>query len=390
MEGTALKTELTDQELQQLIEYAQSAGKTAANNDPQSNAGPEDLPRFDQKEIADEYGLPFDPEGYYNSAPLEFEETAGSLWYFLNTLHYAATRYNRHSPAYFSLLKELEKNIKQMGSYCINRAVLEKSGTEFSNLGDMSVHELYCMVSLHFRKCRLAAREIEENEKSIDMSLVSWMFRLAALAERLKATEDKIQKIKDGRIDSEKLLEQSQIYKGEPHLRRDISNQKVSSGLRGPSSLPVMKSHAKEVKRQKQKLEKQEKAKQREMERAAKRVEKSGFFGSAPFEPKPFRPMPLPKIPGIGLNEDELKKLLMDEAKSRGDMTEAGIIAAESVQENIRRFYRIKERGSRSREQGTKAGDQGACGKGSMVRGPGTSPSDETRKKLREKRKKRK
>ncbi len=233
------------------------------------------------------------------------------------------------------------------------------------------------MVSLHFRKCRLAAREIEENEKSIDMSLVSWMFRLAALAERLKATEDKIQKIKDGKIDSEKLLEQSQVFKGEPNIRRDISNQKVSSGLRRPSSLPVMKSHAKEIKRQKQRLEKQEKAKQREMERAAKRVEKSGFFGSAPFEPKPFRPMPLPKIPGIGLNEVELKRLLMDEAKSRGDMTEAGIIAAESAQENIRRFFKLKglEADLRNKEQG--------------AREPRSGPSDETRKKLREKRKKR-
>ena len=85
MEGTALKTEMTDQELQQLIERAQSVGQNAANNDPQSDAGPEDLPRFDQKDITDEYGLLFDPEGYYNSAPLEFEETAGFLWYFFNT-----------------------------------------------------------------------------------------------------------------------------------------------------------------------------------------------------------------------------------------------------------------------------------------------------------------
>ena len=234
------------------------------------------------------------------------------------------------------------------------------------------------MVSLHFRKCRLAAREIEENEKSIDMSLVSWMFRLAALAERLKATEDKIQKIKEGKIDSKKLLEQSQVFKGEPNIRRDTSNQKVSSGLRRPSSLPVMKSHAKEIKRQKQRLEKQEKAKQREMERAAKRVEKSGLFGSAPFEPQPFRPMPLPKIPGIGLNEAELKKLLMDEAKSRGDMTEAGIIAGESVQDNIRRYYRLKGSGPGEKIQRTD------------IRDPRSGPSDETRKKLREKRKKKK
>ena len=143
MEGTALKTELTDRELQQLIERAQSLEQKSAADGSQSDAGPDDLPRFDQKDITDEYGLPFDPEGCYNSAPLEFEETAGFLWYFLNTLHYAATRYSRHSPAYFSLLRELEKNIKQMGSYCITRAVMEKNGTEFSNLGDMSIHELY-------------------------------------------------------------------------------------------------------------------------------------------------------------------------------------------------------------------------------------------------------
>ena len=149
MQDTALKTELTDQEMQDLLKRVE---QLHAQDPAAQEQSPEDLPHFNEADLVDEYGLPFEPEGYYNAAPLQFEETASILWYFVDLLHYAATRYNRHSPTYFTLLKELEKDIKQLGRYCITRAVMEKSGTTFEHIGKMPIRDLYCMVSLHFRK----------------------------------------------------------------------------------------------------------------------------------------------------------------------------------------------------------------------------------------------
>ena len=333
MEDTALKTELTDQEMQDLLERVEQLQTQDHATQEQS---PEDLPHFNEADLVDEYGLPFEPEGYYNNAPLQFEEMASFLWYFVDLLHYAATRYNRQSPTYFTLLKELEKDIKQLGRYCITRAVMEKSGMSFTKLGETPVRDLYCMVSLHFRKCYAAANDIREKDQGIDVSLIGWLFRLANLAERLKATEDKIQKIKDGKISIEKMLESAEVYKNEPNMQRDKSARNVPPSMRAPSSLSVMKSYSKEIMQEKQRHEKEEKALKREIERAAKRVEKSWPLGS---EFKPYPPLPIPVM------EEQ-------ETWSQGAVT-------------------------------------GGQGPGARGRGPVSGPSDETRKRLREKRKKR-
>ncbi|MBQ6344200.1 MAG: hypothetical protein IJI41_13845 [Anaerolineaceae bacterium] len=388
MENTALKTELTDAEMQDILRRVEQLQNQGSDTQEQS---PEDLPHFNEADLVDEYGLPFEPEGYYNAAPLQFEETVSYLWYFVDLLHYAATRYNRHSPNYFTLLKELEKDIKKLGQYCITRAVMEKSGASLEKIGKTPIRELYCMVSLHFRKCCTAAYDIQKEKRGVDVSLIGWMFRLANLAERLKATEDKIQKIKDGKISIEKLLEPTAVYKNEPKMQEDKSAQNVQPSMRAPSSMSVIKSFSKEVKQEKQKFEKEEKKKKREAERAAKRVEKSGLLKAGTYEPKTYPPIPLPKIPGIGLGPKELKKLLMDEAKSRGDMAEAGIIAAESIDEDIQRFLKMRghEPGTESQRSGPSQGSDFKVQSSNNVpnREIRTGPSDETRKKLRAKRK---
>ena len=386
MEKKALKTELTDAEMQDLLKRVEQLPNQGSDSDTQKQS-PEDLPQFNEADLVDEYGLPFEPEGYYNAAPLQFEETASYLWYFVGLLHYAATRYNRHSPTYFAILKELEKDIKQLARYCITRAVMEKAGTTFTKIGEMPIKDLYCMVSLHFRKCCTAAYDIQTENQSVDVSLISWMFRLANLAERLKATEDKIQKIKDGKISIEKLLEPTAVYKNEPKMQEDKSAQNVQPSMRAPSSMSVIKSFSKDVKQEKKQFEKEERKRAREAERAARRVEKSGLLEPGFFEPKIFRPMPLPKIPGIGLNEKELRKLLMDEAKSRGDMAGAGIIAAESVEENIQRFLKLRDEDSEKMKGSNFKAQSSNNVPNREIR---IGPSDETRKKLRAKRKKKK
>lgn len=281
-----------------------------------------------------------------------------------------------------TLQANLERNIRQLGSVCITKAVLEKSGEKFSKLGRISLHELYCMVSLHFRKCISAYQDLQNNEQALDLNLINRIFSWAALAERLKATEDKIQKIKDGKIKIETMLDREQVYKKEPDMRKDESGKIVNPKLRA-SSLPIMKSYAKIIKEQKAAEEKKEKSQQQEAERASRRLEKSGILNSENYKFPPYRSKPLPKIPELGLTEKELKEFLMDEAKSRGSLTEAGIIAAESLEQHIERFKKMNREGRLSQQyplpdESRRYGQQRS------------GPSGETRKKLREKRKKRK
>ena len=372
MEHTAVKTGLTDQELDAMAERVLSEGQFDL---PAEGDNADEI-------LTDEYGLPFEPEGCYNSAPLAFEEMTQALWIVTNNAHYAATRYNRHSPTYMLLSDYLDKNIRQLGSCCITKAVLEKSGEHFAILDRISLHELYCMVSLHFRKCVSAYNDIVNNGQTLDMNIIRRLFRWAALAERLKATEDKIQKIQDGKINIDSMLDRARVYKNEPKMRRDRSGNIVNPKLRA-SSLPVMKSYAKEIRKQKIEESKQERARKLESERARKRLEKAGFLESGTYDFPPYPAKQLPKIPGIGLNEKELKQLLMDEAKSRGNMAEAGIIAAESFEQHLERFMNLQKERQRLRQ------NQAASPENKISQKP-SGPSAETRKKLREKRRKKK
>ncbi len=377
MESTAVKTGLTDQELDAMAERVLSEGQFDL---PADGEGAEEI-------LTDEYGLPFEPEGCYNSAPLAFEEMVQALWIVTNNAHYAATRYNRHSPTYMLLSDYLEKNIRQLGSCCITKAVLEKSGEEFTLLDNVSLHELYCMVSLHFRKCISAYNEVMGRGDALDMNIISRMFRWAALAERLKATEDKIQKIREGKINIDSMLERARVYKNEPGTRRDKSADTVNPRLRA-SSLPVMRSFANEIKRQNKEAEWATKREQLEAERARKRLERGGIIepGSLISPGRTINPgrfIPPMKIPEIRMEPGQLRKLLADEAKSRGDFSEAEIIAHEDFDLLMERFRKLRDEGRIIDKK------PGTCNMTQADRSR-MGPSDETRKKLREKRKKKK
>ena len=332
MEQTALKTELTDQEMTELLGRVKTADACAVSGD--SCSGPSE----NEQVLCDEYGFPFEPEGMYNNAPLEFEETAKALWVVMCNLNYAAVRYNRLSPYFPMLMSRLEKNIKQMGSYCITKTVLEQSGEQFPELEQINILELYKMVSVMFRKCCGAYNDLQSNDNAQDMNMIGWLFRWAALAERLKATQERIGKIEKGEIKIEQLLKRETVYRDEPKRQRDSSHRRVGPRVRA-SSLPVLKSFAREVKAHKRAAEKHEQAVQREAEREKRRLEREKQHLLSELGVHPYRPMPIPKRPAYETD-------ISDQVSGVRDQPPAG--------------------NSRS------------------------GPSNETRKKLREKRKKRK
>ena len=367
MENSGMIKDLNEDELRAVFERARQAGAVGAFDDIDPD---EDIEsgQFDLSGDCDENGLPFDPEGMYNSAPLEFGKMMQILWDVTNAIHYTATRYNRHSTQYFTLMRELEKHIKQLGSFCVTRAVLEKSGTTFPRMEEMTVKELFCMVSLHFRKCALAQRDLHTSEHIVDMNSAGWLFRWAALAGRLQATEEKIRKIKEGKINIESLLERTQFYKDEPRVRRDTSERRVSPQMRA-RAFPILKSFARDLQKARIEEEKAAERAEKEAEREQKRREKA--LHTTPrdtYDVQPYRPYPDSQMTEAGMPAGALRKMLIYDAESRGDSEAVRQIKKENEAELVARFNRIEVKGPEVRD----------------------GPTAETRNRLKKKRKKKK
>ena len=139
----------------------------------------------------DKYGFPFEPFDAFSAEPLGFVEKTMRLNTESAILFSQVSRISRFSPLFIRMSAQLERMTARLGSCCITKAVLEKSGEHFTILDRISLHELYCMVSLHFRKCVSAYNDIVNNGQTLDMNIIRRLFRWAALAKRLKATEDK-------------------------------------------------------------------------------------------------------------------------------------------------------------------------------------------------------
>ena len=328
------------------------------------------LPAFDacDEKLTDAYGLPFEPEDAVRSDPLEFEEMTSALWRLVNRVHYAATRYNRCSPYYLMLIYRLEKLIRHMGSYCITRAVLEQSGKTFPKLEGLSIKELYCMVSLHFRKCCMAFDTISESRQGQDMTIAGWVFRWAALAERLRSTQQKIDDIRAGKLNAERLLARADYYRDDPDRgRKDSSTRRIGPRMKA-ASLPVIKSYARSVRVDKRYEERRERAERKEAER---RMQKkiSGIYPTIPLDEKYDHKTRI----------WEIRAELMSDAQSRNDLAEVRIIAREDEEQLLERYRKYRE-----------AQQFPVRPLPAPVRSARPAPDDETRRKLREKRKKKK
>ena len=346
--------------------------------------------------------LPLEPIDSFSDAPFEFENTARMLWEDTQKVYYHACAANRFSEDYLKLSGQLEKSIRQLGSWCLTKAVLEQKGMEFPDLENLSIRELVCMVSFHLRKAHAALEGIYQDNNALGMTYLDWEFRWVGLGNRLKATEAKIQKIRDGVIDADKMLEkfgdQWSVAGGQESVvgeRKVSASRKVQSLRMNPAALPIQGSMAREIIRA-------EKERSREQDRRFHELvrEASASLGVSPrsLMPQPFRPSPpiapmsIPEEPvrqkpaekrvqaeekssSGKLTEAEARKILIDRAMEAGDMKTVMEIQKEDEPTFHARWDRhIAEL---KRQDAMRASGQ-------------TPPSDAKRKKLREKRKKRK
>ena len=342
----------------------------------------------------------------FSDAPFDFETTAHTLWSDTQKVYYHACIANRFSENYLLYCTQLEKNIKQLGSFCLTKAVLEQKGIDLPKLRDMTIHDLVCMVSFHLRKAHAALDGIYQDNNILGITYLNWEIRWAGLGNRLKATEVKIQKIREGKLNVDSMLEQTETFRGAARTNTHLSEPK---SLRvNPNAMPLKGSVARDMlktaKAEEKQAERIRKARERKLE-TAERLERqadclTGFGAPAPFRPTKEDTIflnrenaaqlrkeveeeiraereakPKPECPPGMISEGEARKKLIEKALREGDQAAVLAIQQEDEPQFRARWERYIE--TLKKEKAIKE---------AAARGP----SQETRKALREKRKKRK
>ncbi len=204
--------------------------------------------------------LPDEAWNEFSDAPFEFEETAAALWRDTRKTYYHACTANRFSENYLKLCVQLEKNIRQLGSFCLTKAVMEQKEMAFPDLADLSIRDLVGMVSFHLRKAHAAFEGIYQDNNLLGITYLNWEFRWFGLGNRLKATEVKIQNIKAGKINTDAMLEQAETFKGEKRTNQGSPDEIPASLRANPNAMPILGTMAREM------LKREAEAEKREME----------------------------------------------------------------------------------------------------------------------------
>ena len=228
--------------------------------------------------------LPFEALDEFSSSPLEFEQTALLLWNDTQIIYDHARIENRFSENYLKYCGQLERNIKRVGSLCLTKAVLEQNGQVFPRLEEMNIRELSGMTAYHLRKCHAALEGLYWDNNLLGMTYLNWEFRWFDLSKRLNATEVKIQKIRKGKISYIPMLEQEQVLRNEPVNDKQKAVTDPASLHINANALPLDKSMGKLMLRK----EKAERAEQLRRQRLVEKLEKETL--------KDFKPFPMEKF----------------------------------------------------------------------------------------------
>ncbi|MBQ6342128.1 MAG: hypothetical protein IJI41_03280 [Anaerolineaceae bacterium] len=339
----------------------------------------------------------------FSDAPFDFETSVLDLWGDTQKSYYHACTANRFSEEYLKLSTVLEKNIRQLGSYCLTKTVLEQKGYACTKLSDLTINELVRMVSFHLRKSHAAFEGIYKDNNILGVTYLNWEFRWFDLGNRLKATEVKIRDIKDGKINVDSMLKEAETFKGQ---ERTNTNPETPKSLRpNPNALPVQGSMARvllQVERdeemQAEQIRKERERKLKEAERLERRADRvlGGFSPAKPFGPDKKDLAQIDRIHAQrlrdeaeelscqgpepeeeqsseeGIPEEEARRILLEDAVKRNDQEAIKAIPLEETPELHSRWKKYVARVEREALHSS------------------AGPSDKTRKALREKRKKKK
>ncbi len=342
---------------------------------------PASVTSIDLKNLPDEDLNEFSYDG------LDFEEAANQLYRHILIMHYHAGTYNRQSEWFPTACAQLEKDLRLAGSFCLTKAVLEQKGMKFEKLENMEISSFYGMTSFYFRKCGKAFEDIYATAGMISIRMHEWERRWYLLGEQLKATQDKIDRILEGKISADTLLKRCEMFRPEvpdPVEKKPAKDPKSLVLTRG--ALPLLTSYAREALRER----KQEAREQYIHERIEARKKHLDLYEAMCLKEERKEAaepaLPLQEQPAIEENVPEgddglvhiripvLRQQMMEEARAKGDTALMMEIAGEPPEKLAERFkQRLREKRAAAAAKAARRG-----------------PADGTRKKLREKRKKKK
>ena len=272
----------------------------------------------------------------FSTSPFGFEESASFLWEDTQLTYQHACLSNRFSEEYLKLCGRLEKSIKQVGSMCVTKAVLEQEGFVFSGLEAMNINELIGMVSFHLRKCHAAFRTIYRENNFLGMSYLNWEFRWVELGSRLKSTGVKIQNIAAGSVNIDSILRREAVTSRSEGTKTASVQDRRPLPV-NPAALPVEGSLVRQMLREQREAEKREKEYEKQL------CDLYKIWGKKPEIPpelvgmvkvEPNFPMSVEKDGKRRtefLEAEEARKVLMEDAETRGDQQALSEIPTENA-----------------------------------------------------------
>ncbi len=160
--------------------------------------------------------LPLEDPDMFSEDPLDFEESAVILREDVLEIYHYTMFLNRFSNKYQQVSRSLAKGIAKLASCCVTKTVLETKGFRFPKLDDLEIEGLYRCVSFNFRKCHAAVKGTKNNNYLMWAQLIDIEFGWHTLSERLKATEEKIRKIREGKINIDSMLSRARMFRQQP------------------------------------------------------------------------------------------------------------------------------------------------------------------------------
>ncbi len=179
-------------------------------------------------DYADE-NLPLEKITDFSSDPISFEEMASAVFADIKQLEGLAVVKNRFSEAYLDISRRLEKGIAELASCAITKTVFEQKGFRFAGLEKLTIPLLYSMLSFHFRKCHAAVQGYAFKNHQAWLQMLEMEMRWYNLAKRLKATEDKIQLIRAGRLNPDSIINK---------LHADLNREKTPAPKKEENNTP--------------------------------------------------------------------------------------------------------------------------------------------------------
>ena len=200
---------------------------------------------FDANAFSGAEELLFESLDDFSVAPITFEETAVMVWRKTEYIFDLTAKFNRKSEKYLEACSFLEKGVKYLGSCCLTAAVLAKEDKcQFPKPEGLSTHWLFGLVSFNVRKLDAAVNEFMAASGDIPGKWLDMQFRFLNLAERLKATERKINDCctNSGSPERARIRSQAKMFTKRAENRFDVRQHVKPPVFRTGAALPLIRS----------------------------------------------------------------------------------------------------------------------------------------------------